>query len=144
MSLALSLIFHIVGVVIWVGGLMAMSRVMVIHAKNPGPSRSVLSHLEGRLNIFALVGALLTIGSGLFQLSLWGLEVFRHTRWMHHKLTAILVLLALHGALWSTQRKWAKAGPDDALPRGLAAGLHGGIGLILIAIVAIVFIGRMP
>jgi uncharacterized membrane protein len=144
MSLALSLIVHLVGIVVWVGGLMAMSRVMVVQAKIPGPARGVLAHLAGRLNIFALVGALLTIGSGLYQLSLWGMQVFRVTRWMHHKLTAILILLVLHGVMWSTQRKWEKLGPQDQLSRGRAAGLHGAVGLLLIAIVAIVFFGKLP
>jgi uncharacterized membrane protein len=142
MSLALSLTIHILGVVFWIGGLIAMSRVMVVQAKNKGPVREVLSVLEGKFHIFAVLGLILALGSGLYQLSQWGMETFRHTRWMHHKLTLLLVLLFVHGMLFTTHKKWAKLGPDAELSRGRASGLHGAVGLLLIAIVAVVFFGR--
>lgn len=143
MNVAFSLVLHLLGVVLWVGGLLAMSRVLVAQAKEPGPGREALGRLAGRFNVLSLVGFVLTAGSGLYQLSLWGMEVFKRTRWMHHKLTAVLVLCAVHGVMWSTQAKWARLGPDAKLPRGQAAGLHGSVGLLLIAILALVFFGRL-
>lgn len=143
MNLALSLFLHVFGAMMWIAGLIGMSRIMVVHAKEKGPARAVLAALEGRLQIFAFVGALLTVGSGLYQLSLWGLEVFKHARWMHHKLTLVLLLIVTHGMLWSVQRKWQRLGADAPLSRGLASGLHGMVGLLLMGILALVFFGRM-
>jgi uncharacterized membrane protein len=117
---------------------------MVINAKNPGPARPVLAHTESRLQIFALVGAVLTVGSGLYQLSLWGLELFRHSHWMHTKLLLVIFLAGLHAMLWSVHRKWQRQGPDAPLSRGLASALHGIAGLLLIAILGLVFVGRLP
>jgi hypothetical protein len=61
---------------------------------------------------------------------------------MHTKLLLVIVLAGLHAMMWSTQRKWEKLGPDALLSRGLASGLHGGAGLLLIAILGLVFFGR--
>ncbi len=143
MNLALSLVVHLLGVIMWMTGLLGMSRAMMVHAKESAAARPALSHLEGRLHIFALVGAILALTSGLYQLSLWGMALFKHTRWMHHKLTALIVLFIVHGLLWSTQRKWARLGPEAQLPVGRAAGLHGTVSLLLLAILAIVFIGKL-
>jgi uncharacterized membrane protein len=143
MNVAISLVVHLLGVVMWVGGLLAMSRVMVLHAKERGPSREVLSLLEGKFHIFALVGAVLALLSGLYQLSEWPAGLFRQSRWMHHKLTALLLLAATHATMWSVYRKWRRLGPDAPLSRGQASGLHGTVGMLLIVIVALVFIGRM-
>ncbi len=144
--MALSLVMHLLGMVIWVGGLMAMSRVMVLHAKEPaggGPAAAVLSRLEGRFNVFALLGAVLTALTGLYQLSEWQPGQFRHARWMHHKLTAVLLLVAVHAVLYSVHRKWQRLGPEAKLSRGQAAGLHGAVGILLIAILSLVIFGRL-
>ncbi len=142
MNLALSLVVHLLGMVMWVGGLLAMSRVLVVMAKDSGAVRPVLSHLAGRFHIFALVGAALTAPSGLYQIWIWPAGLFRQSLWLHHKLTAVLLLALLHGALWSTQRSWQRLGPQATLSRGKASALHGMVGLLLIVILLLVFVGR--
>lgn len=139
MSVGLSLVLHLVGVVLWMGGLMAMSRALVLMAKRPGPGRPVLAELAGRLNILAVLGLLLSLGSGLYQLSLWPSGAFATTRWMHHKLTALIAVAVVHGLLFRLQRRWQGQGETVELARGQAAALHGIVGLLLIAILSLVF-----
>ena len=71
MSTALSFVFHLLGAVLWTGGVLAMSRVMVHMARQPAAMRSGLGHLGGRFNILAMLGAAMSLPSGLYQLSLW-------------------------------------------------------------------------
>lgn len=143
MTLPLSLFLHLLGGVMWISGLFAMSRALLAQAKDPGPGRPALGALAGKFHIMALLGAVLTILSGLNQLQLWGRVAFRQAQWMHHKLAVVIVLLVVHVLIWTTQRKWAYANTDTQLSRGRAAGLHGMVGLCLLAILALVFFARM-
>ena len=143
LTLPVSLFLHLLGGVMWISGLFAMSRALLAQAKDGGPGRPALGALAGKFHIMALLGAVLTILSGLNQLFLWGMAAFRQARWMHHKLTVIIVLLVIHVMIWTTQRKWAFANTDTPLSRGRAAGLHGMVGLCLLAILAFVFFGRI-
>ncbi len=140
MNLGLSLLLHVVGVVLWMGGLMAMSRALVLLAKRPGPGRAGLAELAGKLNILSLLGFVLTLGSGLYQLTLWPAGVFASTRWMHHKLTAVIAVAVIHGLLIRLQRAWQRSGDQEPLPAGKAAALHGIVGLLLFAILGLVFL----
>ncbi len=140
MSLGLSLVVHLVGVVLWMGGLMAMSRALVLMAKRPGPGRPVLAELAGRLNILSVLGLILALGSGLYQLSLWPAGSFASTRWMHHKLTALIAVAVLHGLLIRLQRRFASQGESAELSRGQASAFHGLVGLLLIVILCLVFL----
>lgn len=139
MNVALSFVVHLLGAVLWVGGLLAMSRIMVWQTKQEAALRPSFGQLAGRLNIFALVGMILSLGSGLYQLSLWRAGSFRQAPWMHHKLTMIILLVAVQVLLWRKQKQWLKA--DAAMSRGMASGLHGAVGLILIGILVIVYLG---
>ena len=102
--------------------------------------RAGLALLAGRFNILATLGAALSLPSGLYQLSLWPTGTFRHTHWMHHKLTLVLVVVVVHGLLMRTQKRWSNPQHTQPLSRGLAAGLHGVVGLALIGILATVYL----
>jgi uncharacterized membrane protein len=143
MSLPLSLFVHVLGAVLWMSGLFAMSRALLAQAKDAGPGRPALGALAGKFHVMALLGAGLSILSGLNQLMLWGMPAFRQARWMHHKLTMVIGLLIVHVIIFTTQRKWLAAAPDATLSRGRAAGLHGMVGLFLLAILGLVFFGRL-
>jgi putative membrane protein len=142
MSAAISFVVHLLGAVLWTGGILAISRVMVLMTKQPAALRPVLAHLGTRFNILALLGAVLSVASGLYQLSLWPVGFFKEARWMHHKLTLILVLVVVHGLCWTKLRTWQKADDKTPLSRGLAAGLHGVAGLVLIGILLTVYLGQ--
>src|SRR3954453_16629396 len=118
MSTAFSFVLHLLGAVLWTGGLLAMSRALAPMAKQPAAQRPGLAYLGARFNILALLGALLSIPSGLYQLSLWPDGAFRHTGWLHGKLTLIVGLVIVHGLCWSKFRQWQKATDTTKLPRG--------------------------
>jgi len=143
MSLPVSLFLHVLGAVMWMSGLFAMSRALLAQAKDPGAGRPALGALAGKFHIMAILGAGLSILSGLNQLKLWGMPTFRASRWMHHKLTVVIALIVVHVLIFTTQRKWAAAGAETPLSRGRAAGLHGMVGLFLLAILGLVFFGRL-
>ena len=142
MSTALCFVFHLLGAVLWTGGLLALSRALMAVARQPVAMRPGLLYLGGRLNILALVGALLSLSSGLYQLSQWPDGSFRHAGWLHTKLTLISVLFVVHGLCWSKLQKWRTASADAALPRGPAAALHGIVGLALIGVLLAVYLGK--
>lgn len=142
MSTALSFVFHLLGAVLWTGGVLAMSRVMVHMARQPAAMRSGLGQLGGRFNILALLGAALSLMSGLYQLSLWPEGSFRVARWMHHKLTLLIILAVVHGLCVAKLRQWQKLPAETALPRGTASALHGIVGLVLIGILCCVYLGE--
>jgi putative membrane protein len=132
------LAFHLVGVVLWMGGLLAFSRVLGYHAREAPSVRPRYSWLEGRLNyLVALPGALVTIGFGLGLADIYGLQWFRVARWMHWKLALVGVVLALHVTLTVKQRAIARQSPAAPVSRALFAALHGTIGLLLIAILVL-------
>lgn len=142
MNVAISLILHVLGAILWVGSLQAMSRALVMMAKTPGPGRASLGDLAGRFNIMAMLGLLLALPSGLYQLHMWPAGAFRITRWMHHKLTLALILFVVHVLLIRMQRAWVKQPADAPLSRGQASALHGIVGLMLIAILVVVYVTR--
>lgn len=142
MSTAFSFVFHLLGAVLWLGGLLAMSRVMVHMARQPASMRPGLARLGGRFNILAMLGAVLSLPSGLYQLSLWPDGSFRHAGWLHTKVTLVLVLAIVHAVCVVKLQKWQKVPDHTALPRGLASALHGIIGLGLIGILLAVYLGK--
>ena len=142
MSIALSFVFHLLGAVLWTGGLMAMSRALLAMARQPAAMRPGLAYLTGRLNILALLGAALCLPSGLYQLSQWPDGSFRHAGWLHAKLTLIIVLVIVHALCWAKLKRWRTAGAADPLPRGSAAALHGIVGLVLIGVLLAVYLGK--
>jgi uncharacterized membrane protein len=84
----------------------------------------------------------LSIASGLYQLSLWPKGLFRQAGWLHSKLTLIVVLVVIHGLCVSKLRQWQHAPASTTLSRGLASGLHGVVGLVLIGILLAVYLGN--
>jgi putative membrane protein len=142
MSTAFSFVLHLLGAVLWTGGLLALSRVLMAMTRLPAAQRPGLLYIAGRLNILALLGAGLSLPSGLYQLSLWPDGSFRHAGWLHAKITLIVGLVVVHGLCWNKLKQWRTAGEQTALPRGAAAAMHGVIGLVLIGVLLAVYLGK--
>lgn len=113
------MVFHLIGVVFWVGGLLVLARVLRFHADEPPSVRPVLSRLEGWLQyFFILPGALLVLGCGAWLTRNQGLAWLRVSLWMHAKLVLIALLCFVHLALWSAQRRVKKTDPQRGVVRG--------------------------
>src|SRR5436309_4742925 len=89
--------FHLIGVVLWMGGLLAFSRILGYHAKEDPSVRPRFTFIEGRLNyLVAVPGALLTIAFGVWMAYGYGRAWFRVAVWLHWKLSFVLVLAVIH------------------------------------------------
>jgi putative membrane protein len=128
--------FHLIGVVLWMGGLMAFSRIMGYHAKEAPSVRPRYSFLEARLNyLVALPGALLTVAFGLGLAWEHGMQWFRVASWLHYKLVLVTGVVVIHVLLSVKAYQIRRAAPSAPVSRALYASLHGTVGLLLIAIV---------
>ncbi len=128
--------FHLIGVILWMGGLMTFSRILGYHTKEAPSARPRLSFIEGRLNALVTIpGMVLTIAFGLWLISFYGAHWFSVARWMHYKLVLVSAVLFIHIFLTIKQRQIQRQSPSDKLNRALYAALHGTIGLLMIGIV---------
>ena len=128
--------FHLIGVVLWMGGLMAFSRILGYHPKELPSARPRFTFVEGRLNwLVSVPGALVTIVFGLWLAVDHGMAWFRVASWMHWKLTLVLGVVVIHTILTIKHHQIRRAHPAAPMNRALYAALHGTVGLLLIAIV---------
>jgi putative membrane protein len=128
--------FHLIGVVLWMGGLMAFSRILGYQSKELPSVRPRLTFIEGRLNMLvAAPGAVLTIVFGVWLAVQHGAAWFRVASWLHYKLALVCAVVAIHVVLTVKIRQIRRAAPSAPMSRGLYAALHGTVGLLLIAIV---------
>ncbi len=91
------LVVHIVGIVMWVGGLMIVTLIFAQHTQETSPEASAsLTRLEGKLfKSMAGPGALLTLISGVGLIATNRQDL--HAPWLHLKLSLVLILIILHG-----------------------------------------------
>jgi protoporphyrinogen IX oxidase len=128
--------FHLIGVVLWMGGLMAFSRILGYQSKELPSVRPRLTFIESRLNMLvAAPGALLTIVFGVWLAVQHGAAWFRVASWLHYKLALVCAVVVIHVVLTIKIRQIRRAAPSAPMSRGLYAALHGTVGLLLIAIV---------
>jgi putative membrane protein len=128
--------FHLIGIVLWMGGLLAFSRVLGYHSKELPSVRPRYTFIEGRLNyLVAWPGALLSIVFGVLLTWQHGRAWFDVALWLHVKLALVVAVLIIHIVLSVKHYQIRRAHPSQPLSRALYASLHGMVGLLLIAIV---------
>lgn len=93
-----SLTVHIIGIVLWIGGLLIGARVarMLASAESP-PSEAIKLVVRKIWNVNVLQGLALVLLTGLYQLFTGGLGVYMKQGWFHGKMTLLLVLLVTTG-----------------------------------------------
>ncbi len=123
--------FHLIGVVLWMGGLLTFSRILGYHSKEAPSVRPRFSFLEGRLNgLVALPGALLTILFGVLMTVDYGKAWFRVAIWLHYKLTLVIVVAIIHVFLTIKQRQIARQNPEVPLNRRAHLRIKVAIGVV--------------
>jgi protoporphyrinogen IX oxidase len=128
--------FHLIGIVLWMGGLLSFSRILGYHAKELPSARPRFTFIEGRLNwLVAVPGAVLTIVFGLWLTNDYGMAWFRVASWMHWKLALVAGVAVIHVILTVKHRQIRRGHPAQPMSRALYAALHGTVGLLLIIIV---------
>ena len=90
--------FHVIFIVAWFAGIFYLPRLFVNHAETS--SKEVAEQLKGmekRLLYFITPFAILTVLFGLLLIYAYGSPWFIAAKWLHIKLTLVILLLAYHG-----------------------------------------------
>lgn len=136
--LAWALVFHIVGFVFWIGGLLVTTTVLALHTQQDLPQTQMpLEHLEVKLlKGMAHPGAAITVLAGLTVI--WIQPSNLHERWLHAKLFLVVVLIALDLFVYMRAKAFHKG--EIKLERRECMILHGAISLVFLGIVILVLI----
>jgi len=102
------LVLHVFGFTLWICGLLMCAFVLLRHTREPVPeARASLAGLE-KLGLRAMAdpGATLAILAGVL-LIMTNRPYFFHARWLHIKLTFVLLLIVLHFVLGTRSKAFA-------------------------------------
>jgi putative membrane protein len=131
--------FHIIGFILWMGGLLDMTRILGYHVKEQIPVQERLSWMEKRMFFFvATPGMAITI---IFGVCLFFAQGGFHgylppSIWFHIKMSLVLILIGIHFFI-AKQILFLRDNPQNMSPVRFKA-IHGITGLALIAIVLLV------
>jgi putative membrane protein len=130
------LVFHIIGLVFWLGSLLIVTRVLAMHAEETSvEARAALSRLESRLfKGFAHPGAALMVITGTMLVN--QLPGDLRQPWLHAKLLLVVVLIALDLRIYFRSKAF-QAGKIQ-LTRGECMAMHGIIALVFLGILILV------
>ena len=138
MDFKISIALHIVGIVMWAGGLMILTRFLKLFT-SPGDGTPAVAAMANRvLHGYVFGGLVLALLTGLYQLSYRGFGFYMAQGWFHGKLTFVILLLVITGLVFTDVKK-IKAGVP--LSRGRVGALHGLTGLALLVIVFLTLLG---
>ncbi len=130
----LARIFHILGVVLWIGGMASSAVSAMALAGKPEADRAAgIGSIRAALRILATPGLLLAWLGGVAML-VDGWDVYARAGWMHGKLTIGLVLSGVHGMMLARTRPGRS---DASRPFVIALGLTLVLALVNVALVVI-------
>ncbi|NDC37129.1 MAG: hypothetical protein EBZ48_03645 [Proteobacteria bacterium] len=140
MELKISLALHLIGMAMWLGSLLVVTRLFKLFT-NAGYRNPELLNLMGRLLFgYAVPGLVLSLITGLYQMAYAGIAAYMSQGWFHGKLTFVLLLIGVTVLCLGSLSK-ARAGAQ--LSRGLIGAMHGVVGLTLIVVVFITVFSGM-
>ncbi len=135
---AWTLVFHIIGLVFWLGSLLVVTQILAIHTEETSPeTRATLGRLESKLlRGLAHPGAAIMVITGFLLVS--HDPVYLREHWLHAKLLLVVVLVALDLRLTFRARELQEGKIE--LSRRECMFLHGAISLVFLAILILVLI----
>jgi putative membrane protein len=89
--------FHVIFMVAWFAGIFYLPRLFVNHAETT--NQAIAEHLKGmekRLLYFITPFAFLTLIFGVLIIYYMGIEWFKVSKWLHIKLTLVIILFIYH------------------------------------------------
>lgn len=126
------LTFHLLGVVLWTGGLLAISRMAAYHTVEAPEVQPRFAWVEWRMYwLVAVPGLVITLITAAGLLSTGPLP-YMSLGWFHAKLGLVVLLLVLHAVL-HVKLKALKARPEGQR-KAVFSAVHGTIGLTLIGL----------
>lgn len=136
--IAWALVFHILGFVFWMGGLLTVTQVLGAHTGEQSPEgRLALKKLEVKLlKGIAHPGAAITVIAGIAVLVIQ--PAYLHQAWLHAKLFLVAILIGLDIVVFLRAKEF-HAGRIE-LKRKECMILHGAISLVFLGILILVMI----
>jgi putative membrane protein len=130
----LARILHVLGVILWVGGMASAAVSAIALAGKPEAERAAgIGSIRAALRILATPGLLLAwLGGVAMLVGAW--DVYARAGWMHGKLTIGLVLSGVHGMMLARTRPGRS---DASRPFVIALGLTLLFALVNVALVVI-------
>jgi len=133
-----ALMFHVLGMVLWMGGLMNLTRMVSFHVGEEPEVQKRLYYIENRLFKFVtLPGLGITLVAGLYMLSN-NMDYYMKQPWMHGKLLFVGIMLAVTAVLQGKLNELANNHEKQSAKAFKIA--HGVTGLMLILIIGFVII----
>jgi putative membrane protein len=130
------LVAHIFGFMMWTGSLIGTIHVLMAHGEADEAGKRPLGGLAERLALVMDIGAGIAIAFGLAMLlSSPGRALLKSGGWMHMKLTAVAVLIGVHGFVRVAGKK-IERGETRTLPAWLVPALQ----LLILAILVFVVV----
>ncbi len=136
------LVFHILGLVFWLGGLLIATSILARHTQETSmDARQALGRIEIRLlKAMANPGAVVTVITGILLIAT-NRSYYLRASWLHAKLALVVVLIGLHWVVFSKTKHYV-AGRIE-LQRRDCMTLHTVIALIFIGILILVLPGQL-
>ncbi len=103
----ITLVFHLLGMVLWIGALLLSSSVARYFVKNNISQDAVKLALLPVTKIFLLMGIGLSVISGIVQLLSGGMKFYMSQGAFHGKLTFVILLVALTVIYWMTLKAYS-------------------------------------
>ena len=137
-----TLVVHIFGIVLWIGGLLMTTVLLSRHAQETSPEAcSALTRLEKKsMRAMADPGALLTIVAGI-TLIFSNPSYYMHASWLHLKLTLVVGMIILHAFIGIEMKSVQKG--VRTMTSGKAWLLFGGVLLVFLCILMITLPGEV-
>ena len=137
--IAWTLVFHILGIVFWMGSLLVITHLLVYDAESSSAEvHETLGRMERKLfNGIAHPGAIITILSGAVLIST-NAHYYLHAVWFHVKLFLVVILIALDAITYI--RAKAFHAEKIQLRRKECMALHGCIALAFIVVLIMVLV----
>ena len=133
-------IAHIIGIVLWVGGLLAVLSLLRVHTQVDGVARESLTRVEKATAMVMDLGATLAIAAGLYlalKSPKFPNTAFVSGGWFHIKLTLVVLgPFALHGMARAKIKKFAR-GQLSPLPLWV-------IPVLILAVIGIIVFAGHP
>jgi putative membrane protein len=127
-------VFHLFGVIVWIGNLLVIASMLSLAAEEVGAARERLIGVSRRLfQVGCNIGAVTTILFGILLILLDPAVLMRG--WLHAKLVLVLVLIYIHYRLYRRIPN-LENDPSGASTREFKM-IHGVVSLLVLAILAL-------
>ncbi len=136
----ISLAFHVIGFVMWGGGMMLLTRILNIFTEQYSTDSKSVQIVRKITFGWVLPGFALSLITGLFQVFYRGAGFYMQQGWFHGKLTLLIVFIVVTVVTLVTVRSLNEGA---ILSRARLGALHGISSLCVFGIILLTMLGRV-